>query len=83
MPLTIQKLTAFITIDEKGEEGIISFLDPKTQTIMPLVCADEARIKSMYPMAVKICSAFGKSFKIMEFTNCRDVTEEISNKYGD
>lgn len=83
MPFIIEQLTAFVSIDDKGEEGIMSFIDARTKIHIPMICADEARIKSLYPMAVQVREATGMQFKIMQFSCKADVTKEITEKFGD
>ena len=79
MAFTITKLTAFVAIDEDNEEGIMGFRS--ADGWMPLVCANEARVKSMYPVAEQISKVSGKSYRILQFSQRKDVTEEIKNKF--
>lgn len=81
MSFTITKLTAYIATDEKGEEGVVSFMGTDGKW-MPLICADERRIQLMHRMAMQISASTGKSLKIIQFSERKDVTEETMNKYG-
>ncbi len=78
MSFTITKLTAFVAIDKDNEEGVMGIRT--AEGWMPLICADEARIKSMFPAAEKISKATNKPYRILQFSQREDVTEEITNK---
>ena len=45
---------------------------------MPMVCADEERIKSILPMAIKISEMSGQPFRVIKFTNRKDITEQLN-----
>ena len=49
MPDVVTHLYAWIIVNEDGDEGVPAFLAPSGW--MPMVGADEARIKSLAPMA--------------------------------
>ena len=76
----ITKITAFVAIDPiDGDEGILAFNSDTGW--MPLVCADEDRIKSMIPVAEEISQATGKKYRIIQFSVREDVTDEVKAKY--
>jgi hypothetical protein len=77
----ITKVTAFVAIDpQNGDEGIIGF--KSLDGWMPLICADEERIKHMLPIAEEIRAATGKDYKIIQFSIREDVTDEVKEKYS-
>ncbi len=78
---TITKVTAFVAIDPKdGDEGIMAFEGPDG-LMMPLLCADEPRIKSMLPMAEIISARTGCKYRIIQFSVREDVTDLVKEKY--
>jgi len=76
----ITTLTAFVAIDpEDGDEGVMGF---KTNNgWIPLVCADEARIKQMLPIAEKISTETGTKYRILQFSTREDVTDQVKDQY--
>ena len=78
---TITKVTAFIAIDPKdGDEGIMAYEGPKG-LMMPLICADEDRIKSMAPIAELIARDANCQYRIIQFSIREDVTDQVKEKY--
>lgn len=76
----ITKVTAFVAIDPKdGDEGVMAFLSDGGW--MPLICADEARIESMLPIAEEISVASGKPYRIIQFSVREDVTDQVKDNY--
>lgn len=76
MAFKIEKITAFVVTDEDGTEGIPAFSDPNG-LMQPMVGADPARVKALYPIAIQLCATFGKEFRVLEFTNRVDITDEM------
>jgi hypothetical protein len=78
---TITKVTAFVAIDPKdGDEGIMAF-EGANGVMMPLVCADEARIQSMLPIAEMISGETRTAYRIIQFSVREDVTDQVKEKY--
>jgi hypothetical protein len=78
---TITKVTAFVAIDPKdGDEGIMAF-EGANGVMMPLVCADEARIQSMLPIAEMISGETQTAYRIVQFSIREDVTDQVKEKY--
>lgn len=76
----IVKLTAFVAIDaDSGDEGVIGV--QASNGWVPFICADEARIKSILPVAERICAAAGEDYRIIQFAVREDVTEEIKRQF--
>ena len=73
----VQKLTAFVAVDDNGTEGVI-----KAQlgnTTLPLICEEEIRIRTLYTIAEAIKAATGQEYKILQFSNCIDVTKQTKD----
>lgn len=80
MAFVIQTITAFIG-EEDGEEGVWGFRDQKTGAWVPMVCADEKRVETLYPIALEIQEAIGKPFRVLQFSVRTDITDETKAKY--
>lgn len=65
MTLSIDKLYAFVAVDEEGE-GITAFGGP--HGMMPMVAADEARVESLKPIAQLLANQSGKRIVLAEFS---------------
>lgn len=75
----ITKVTAFIAIDPvNGDEGVIAF--NSSSGWMPLVCADETRIREMLPIAEKITAATGQQYRIVQFSTREEVTDQVKKE---
>lgn len=70
MTLSIDRMFAFISVDEEGE-GIIGFQSPMGW--MPMVGADEARIESLRPLAQRVANAGGKKVVLACFEQRTDL----------
>lgn len=81
MEKTISTITAYIAVDNDGQEGIMG-AQMGDGMFMPLVGADEARMMEYYPVAVKISELSGHKlpFKILQFSNVEDITEKVIAK---
>lgn len=77
MAFMIKEVWAYIAIGEDGEEGVCGFRS--TQGWMPMVCADEARVKSFRPIAEKIARDSDKTITLARFTVRTDL-ETIPGK---
>ena len=68
----IERLWAFLSVDEGGE-GVCAAPMGGLGAV-PLIAADEARIKSIRPLAQKIVKLFGKPVRLAKF-GCREDVE--------
>lgn len=76
MPRRIETLWAFIALDpEDNTEGIIADLSSPTMGPTPLIGADEARVKSLRPIAEAAARLGGYEVKLIRFDN--RVVEEV------
>jgi hypothetical protein len=64
--LTIDEVYAFVAIDEDGDEGVCAFYGPTGW--MPMVCADQARVDQMRPIAEEIARQGGKPIQLFKFS---------------
>lgn len=79
--LKIDAVYAFIAEGEEGE-GVMGAMFPNPAgggppVMMPLVGADEARIRSLKKAADEIAEQSGFPYKIYKFDNKTDVTNEF------
>jgi len=80
-PFIIKEVFAFVAIDPKdGDEGVIGAL--LGDTWMPLVAADEKRIRDYIKLADEITSKSGVPYKILRFATREDVTEDLRAKFS-
>ena len=73
MPLKIDRLFAFIVVDEKGDEGIPAKL--LGTTFYPLVGADMDRIESLKIHAQEIANLTQRPMKIVVFEKSEEIGE--------
>jgi len=71
--LRIDRLFAFIALDEDGTEGLIGHYQPDG-TWTPLVGADMARVDSLRPIVVDIATQTDRRITLAVFSN-RDNVE--------
>lgn len=75
--LKIEKMYAFVAENDEGE-GVMAF---KSGNIwMPMIGADFKRIDSLLFIANEMSKISGKEFKILQFDNRVDVTEQYIKK---
>lgn len=77
--LMISKLTAFVSVDEHGNEGVMGMVDRGIS--IPFIGADEEIVLKFYPLAKEMSEKFKVPFKIIQLTNRYDITEMIKNKF--
>jgi hypothetical protein len=76
-PFKITTLTAYISVDKDGEEGVLGASLPGTDMFMPLIGADHARIVSYKPLAEQIAKASGMRVVLAQFSVRTDLEEII------
>lgn len=73
--LKIETVTAFVSVDAEGNEGLMAFNDGNQW--VPMIGADHDRIISMLPLAKRMAAQKdGMPYRIVKFTTRTDVTEE-------
>lgn len=71
MTLSIDTIHAYIAVDDEGE-GITGFAGPDGRW-MPMLAADEDRIKSLRPMAQELATLTGKRIVLAKFSVREDM----------
>ena len=83
MSFKIEHLTAFISVDSDGEEGLIGIPVPGSDALcIPAIAADDRRAKDMYPIVKSYCDAMRVEFRVILLDMRTDVTEIYKEKYG-
>jgi hypothetical protein len=72
--LRIDEIYLFVSSDETGE-GVCAGPLFGPGTVVPLIAADEARLKSLIPVARQIAKASGKKVKLLKFTTRSEIME--------
>jgi len=67
----IDHLWAWVSFDESGE-GVCAFITADGLAV-PLIAADENRLRAMRPRAVEIARMSGKPVRLVQFTTRRDI----------
>lgn len=72
----IKNLVAICSKDDgKGDEGIMAFMMPDGSW-MPMVAADEVRLKQLVPMAEQVKKQTGVDYQVLRFSVREDITDE-------
>jgi hypothetical protein len=72
----IEHIWAFVSFDERDQsEGVIGAM--MNGTMMPLIAADENRLKSLRPYALKVAVMHGITIKLIKFSS-REEMETIA-----
>lgn len=73
MGFRIETLTAYVAVDPAdGDEGVVGHRMPDGTT-MPLIGADETRIKDLRPYAEAVAAATGQQIKLVRFSVREDL----------
>lgn len=75
MAFKITEIYAFIAVGPDGDEGVCGF--QSAGTFMPMVCADQARVDSLRPVAVSLAAITGARITLAKFS-VREDMEVIS-----
>lgn len=71
----IDSIYAILSTDEGGEGVVAGSIGP-ARTMMPLIAADEVRLKDILPYARSLAKSTGMRMRLVRFTT-REVIEEI------
>ncbi|MCA1455908.1 hypothetical protein I6F35_22335 [Bradyrhizobium sp. BRP22] len=66
--LRIYKVYLFVSVDEHGE-GVCAAPVLGPGTVVPLIAADQARLRALLPWAGHIAEMSGKPIKLLTFTS--------------
>ena len=69
----IESIWAYVSEDEKGVEGICGFNDPRTSQWVPMIAADEERLKALRPFAHQISVVTRQKVKLVKFHTREDI----------
>jgi hypothetical protein len=74
----IDAVWAFLSVDPgDGNEGVLAAPLAGPNSIVPLIAADEARLKSLIPIAEQMAQASGRVIRLVKFSN-----REVVRKFG-
>lgn len=71
----IESLWAYLSVDVDGNEGVIAAPIGPGGGMMPLIGADEVRVKSLLPMAEHIVKLTGRHARLVRFSVREDIRE--------
>jgi hypothetical protein len=78
-PNHLEKIDAVwmvVSVDENGNEGMVAAPIGPDRVTMPLIAADEARLKSIIPMAEHMAKLFPwKKMRLIKLTTREEVME--------
>jgi hypothetical protein len=69
----IERLYAFVALEADGGEGVAAGTVPGTRLVMPLVGADEARMRAERPRAQAIATELGVPLLLCRFDRRTDL----------
>ena len=76
----IDAIWAFLSVDpDDGNEGVCSAQLLGPGSMVPLIAADEARLRSITPIAEDIARVTGQIVRLVKFTN-REVVKEFGGQ---
>jgi hypothetical protein len=75
MGFKIETLRAFVAVGKDGHEGVCAFQAGGSNVMLPMVCADEERVKQLRPLAQAIARVTGQRIVLAEFSVRTDVEE--------
>jgi hypothetical protein len=64
----INSVFAYLSVDKDGSEGVCAAPIGPGGTLVPLIAADQERLKSITPWAEKIAEVTGMTIVLVEFT---------------
>ena len=71
----IDHLHAYLSVDDDGSEGVIAW--PMGNTIMPLIAADDRRLKEITPLAKRLSELTGKHVRLVRFTKRKSSSQIV------
>jgi hypothetical protein len=71
--LKIDAIWAFISVDEKGDEGLCAAPMPGTNMTVPLIAANPERLKSLIPIAEMLARNTGMTIKLIRLGTREEV----------
>jgi hypothetical protein len=79
MAFRITSISAFLSIGPDDEEGVIGAPIGPNRTWVPLIAADESRVRALIPIAEEIAARSNYRIKLVRFTHREEVCDIPSN----
>lgn len=73
MSFRIDRIWAFLSVGADNEEGVVGFLDRRTGQWMPMVAADEKRLRALQELAQYTAETSGRAVRLVRFDVRTDV----------
>jgi hypothetical protein len=73
----ITELWAYVSIGDDDEEGVCGASIGPGGTMLPLIAADETRLRQLMPVAIEIAIVTGKCIKLVKFTKREEVIDDV------
>jgi hypothetical protein len=73
----LEYIWAYVSEDDKGDEGLCGWLDERTKQYLPMIAPDKERLASLRPLAEIIAKQTNKKVKVLKFSVREDVEEII------
>ncbi len=69
----IETLWAYVSENDKNEEGLCGYQDPRTGQWLPMVAGDKTHLIALRPFADQIAKLTKKKVKLVKFTTREDL----------
>jgi hypothetical protein len=73
MAFKIETLWAYVSENDKDEEGICGYQDPKTQQWLPMIAGNHAHLQALKPFAHQIAKVTKRKVKLVKFIAREDL----------
>lgn len=78
MPRMLSDLYVFIVTNEAGDEGVASYLDPRTKRLEPMLAVTEEKREALMEVAHTLVSLHPESpIRIVRFSEREDIAEVV------
>jgi hypothetical protein len=75
MSFRIESISAFISVGPDDEEGVIGAPIGPQGEMVPLIAADETRLRQLAPVALAMAQQYHMRIKLIRFTNREEVSD--------
>lgn len=76
----VEKIYVFLMEDEKGNEGVITFVNVQARKEIPALATSEERMMKMIPMADQVSNTLKRPYRVAQFDFFQDVPLPRKNK---
>lgn len=73
--LRIREVYLFVSVDDAGNEGVCAAPVLGPGSVVPLVAADEDRLRLLFPWARQVAIVTGKRIRLLKLTTRTEVME--------